>query len=80
MDAIFWFSGTGNSLYAAKRRSAGLGDHLENTESRQKVEIGTAWQNMAGKDYRYYMVFKEKDLNVKGAVRFDRFMEIVRGL
>ena len=56
------------------------GDHLENTESRQKVEIGTAWQNMAGQNYRYYMVFKEKDLNVKGAVRFDRFMEIVRGL
>ena len=26
MDAIFWFSGTGNSLYAAKRLSAGLGD------------------------------------------------------
>jgi len=26
MDTIFWFSGTGNSLYAAKKLSAGLGD------------------------------------------------------
>ena len=26
MSAIFWFSGTGNSLYAAKRLAAGLGD------------------------------------------------------
>jgi type III restriction enzyme len=56
------------------------GDHLENTESRQKVEIGDVWQSMAGANYRYYMVFRDKDLNVKGAVRFDRFMEIVRGL
>ena len=56
------------------------GDHLENTESRQKVEIGSVWQSMAGQNYRYYMVFRDKDLNVKGAVRFDRFMEIIRGL
>ena len=56
------------------------GDHLENTESRQKVEIGGVWQSMAGADYRYYMIFRDKDLNVKGAARLDRFMEIVRGL
>jgi type III restriction enzyme len=56
------------------------GDHLENKESRQKVEIGTAWQNLAGGDYRYYMVFRNKDLGVNGAVRFDRFLEIVNGL
>jgi type III restriction enzyme len=56
------------------------GDHLENAESRQKVEIGAVWQSMAGANYRYYMIFRDKDLNVKGAVRFDRFMEIVRGL
>lgn len=56
------------------------GDHLENEESRQKVKIGAIWQNMAGANYRYYMVFRHKDLNVQGAVHFDRFMEIVRGL
>ncbi|MCL2163186.1 MAG: hypothetical protein FWH55_02085 [Oscillospiraceae bacterium] len=56
------------------------GDHLENAESRRKVEIGNVWQSMAGADYRYYMVFRDKDLDVKGAVRFDGFMEIVRGL
>ena len=56
------------------------GDHLENEESRQKVKIGTAWQSMAGGNYRYYIILRDKDLNVKGAVRFDRFMEIVREL
>ena len=56
------------------------GDHLENTESRQKVEIGRRWQHLAGDNYRYYMVFCDKDLRVEGAVHFDRFLEIVRGL
>jgi len=56
------------------------GDHLENAESRQKVEIGRRWQHLAGANYRYYMVFREKDLRVEGAVHFDRFMEIVKGL
>ena len=45
-----------------------------------KVDIGNVWQSMAGADYRYHMVFRNKDLRVNGAVRFDRFMEIVRGL
>jgi type III restriction enzyme len=39
------------------------GDHLENTESREKVEIGRKWQAEANKTtnrYRYYMVFRDK--------------------
>ncbi|MCL2136815.1 MAG: DEAD/DEAH box helicase family protein [Coriobacteriia bacterium] len=56
------------------------GDHLENEESRRKVEIGRAWQNAAGSQYRYYMVFRNKRLNVDGAYHFDRFMEIIKGL
>ena len=59
------------------------GDHLENAESRSKVKVGRIWQNeanKAGDRYRYYMVFRDKDLNVDGAYRFERFLEIVRGL
>jgi type III restriction enzyme len=56
------------------------GDHLENAESRQKVKIGRAWEKHAGKQYRYYMVFRDKSLGVDGAVRFDRLIEIVRGV
>jgi len=59
------------------------GDHLENTESRHKVKVGRVWQNganRAGDKYRYYMVFREKNLNIDGAVRFERFLEIVKGL
>jgi len=59
------------------------GDHLENTESRNKVKVGRVWQNESNKGgdkYRYYMVFRNKDLKVDGAVKFERFLEIVRGL
>lgn len=56
------------------------GDHLENSESRQKVAVGRAWQSKAGDNFRYYMVFRNKDIHIDGAVQFDRFMEIVKGL
>ncbi|MDR2364283.1 MAG: hypothetical protein LBD68_00295, partial [Zoogloeaceae bacterium] len=56
------------------------GDHLENTESRQKAKIGRAWQNMAGANFRYHMVFKNKEPHGEGALRFDDFMKIVREL
>ena len=56
------------------------GDHLANDESFQKAINGDIWQRMAGFNYRYYMLFKRKDLNARGVVTFDRFMEIVRGL
>jgi len=56
------------------------GDHLENSESEQKCRIGREWANLAGAEYRYYMVFKNKDLKWDGAVRFDRLLEILKGL
>ena len=56
------------------------GDHLENTETRYKLELGRAWQNMAGPRFRYYMVFQSKDLSLTGAVQFERFCGLMRGL
>jgi type III restriction enzyme len=56
------------------------GDHLENSESRQKVALGRAWEHKAGANYRYYMVFKNKDLAVDGAFQVEKFIEIVKAL
>jgi type III restriction enzyme len=56
------------------------GDHLGNEDSLNKVTIGRIWQNKAGDQYRYYMVFRNRELEVVGAYHFDRFMEIVKGL
>jgi type III restriction enzyme len=56
------------------------GDHLENTESKRKCYIGRKWASLAGANYGYYMVFRDKELKWDGAVRFDRLLEIVRGM
>lgn len=56
------------------------GDHLENTETRYKLELGRTWQNMAGSRFRYYMVFQSKDLDLNGAVQFDKFCELMKNL
>lgn len=56
------------------------GDHLENSESAKKAEVGSVWANKAGPAYRYYMVFENKDLKINGATHFDKFLEFTRGL
>ena len=56
------------------------GDQLENAESREKIRLGRAWQNAAGSQYRYYMVFQNKDLHLDGAYRFDEFLKILKEL
>lgn len=56
------------------------GDHLENTETKQKLAVGRAWQNLAGPMYKYYMVFQSKDLNIEGAYQFDKFLDILKNL
>jgi type III restriction enzyme len=56
------------------------GDHLENSESVKKAEVGSVWANKAGEKYRYYMVFENKNLKINGATHFDEFLRFVRGL
>ncbi len=56
------------------------GDHLENRETKNKLAEGRAWQNLAGASYRYFLVFKSKDLNIEGAYQFDRFIETLKQL
>lgn len=56
------------------------GDHLENSETRDKLAEGRAWQNLAGASYRYFLVFKSKDLNIEGAYQFDRFIDTLKQL
>lgn len=56
------------------------GVHLENEDSKQKVELGKAWQNKAGGMFKYYMVFKDKPLQIKDAHGLDEFIELFKGL
>lgn len=56
------------------------GDHLDNKESKIKAKLGHQWANLAGSQYRYFMVFQTKAPDYPGAYSYDRFMEIIKGL
>lgn len=56
------------------------GDQLENSESREKAETGAKWAEMAGKMYKYYMVFETKNPGYNGAYSYEEFMRIVKEL
>ena len=56
------------------------GDHLDNAESKAKAKLGHEWDNLAGPDYRYFMVFQTKSPDYPGAYSLERFMEIIKAL
>ena len=61
------------------------GDNLDNSNSARKVKLGRNWQATAnacgnGDKYRYFMVFKNRDFGIDGAVNMEQFMQIMREL
>lgn len=49
------------------------GDQLDNSDSRNKVELGTTWANKAGNEYRYFMVFNKQQMD--GAVTIKELLQ-----
>lgn len=41
------------------------GDYLDGDDSKKKLILGRKWQELAGRMYRYFMVFKKKNLKWK---------------
>ena len=56
------------------------GDDRDNRESERKLKIGRKWQAQAGLNYRYFMVFKNRDFGIDGAYTRDQFMNIMKEL
>ena len=56
------------------------GDQLENAASREKIKLGRAWQNAAGSQYRYYMVFENDENLLPGAMSMSQFIDTVKAL
>lgn len=54
------------------------GDYLDGDDSKTKLELGRKWQEQAGRLYRYFMVFKDKDLGMDGAYTLDKFVDIMK--
>lgn len=56
------------------------GDDRDNSDSMRKLKLGRKWQEKSGDQYRYFMVFKNREFGIDGAYTMDRFMEIMREL
>ncbi len=56
------------------------GDYLDGDDSKTKLKLGRQWQAQAGRMYRYFMVFKDKDLGMNGAYTLDKFVEVMKDL
>lgn len=56
------------------------GEQLDNDLSRIKAKIGDQWVKLAGRDYKYYMVYEEKRPEYPGAISLEQFLEIVKGM
>ena len=56
------------------------GDHLDNPESMAKAYTGNEWANQAGRLFRYFMVFQNKEPEKPGTYSYERFMDIVKNL
>ncbi|MBP5419893.1 MAG: hypothetical protein J6Y72_08815, partial [Bacteroidales bacterium] len=54
------------------------GDDRDNSDSRQKLELGKTWANKAGDTYHYFMVFDKTKLD--GAYTKEEFLEILKEL
>ena len=54
------------------------GDHLDGLDSQSKLKLGQLWASAAGKNYHYFMVFKDKQ--VEGAYTLDAFLYRVKSL
>ena len=55
------------------------GDYLDGDDSKTKLSLGRAWQAAAGGKYRYFMVFKDKEIG-KGSYKLDDFAEVMKNL
>ncbi len=54
------------------------GDHLDNTDSKNKIKLGNTWAIKAGDNYRYYMVFENNRL--EGAKSISELIDIIKNI
>ena len=56
------------------------GDDRDNSDSERKLKLGRSWASQAGSNYRYFMVFKNRDMGIDGAYILDDFLRVMREL
>lgn len=56
------------------------GEHLDNEQNRKKLTLSRKWQDKAGDDYRYFMVFRNSSPDLDGAYSMNKFTEVLEKL
>lgn len=56
------------------------GDDRDNSDSERKLKLGRSWAAQAGSNYRYFMVFKNRNFGIDGAYILDDFVRVMREL
>jgi len=56
------------------------GDHLANDDSRRKLKLGRKWASMAGRKYRYFMVFNRDKIDAEGAYPLEDVVDVLKEL
>lgn len=54
------------------------GDDRDNSDSEQKLKLGKAWQAAADRNYKFFMVFDQ--IQLEGALKLDDFMGVIKEL
>lgn len=54
------------------------GDHLVNDDSKNKIWLGNKWADLAGSNYKYFMVFQTKE--VEGAITVKQLLQYLNEL
>lgn len=56
------------------------GEHLKNDDSWRKIKLGKKWAELAGSQFRYYMVFPDGVTPLEGALNQSQFFSILQKL
>lgn len=70
----------GQYRYDESGSNQGREPHLTNDKSKEKAKIGNHWAKLARKQYKYYLIFKTKQLNYPRIYSLERFIRIVTRL
>ena len=56
------------------------GEQFAGESTQRKAELGRIWQNESTNKFKYYMVYKDRDMNFPGAYKLNDFLDILRSL
>lgn len=56
------------------------GEQFSGKPTQRKAELGRMWQNESDNKFKYFMVYKDIDMNFQGAFKLNDFIEILRSL